>query len=164
MVDVFFWILIALAFFFSFVSLVYPILPGVLFLLGGYLLYGLFFGFHPLDWMFWVIQGVFVILLFAVDYLSNMYGVKKWGGSRAAVWGSTIGLIIGPFVLPLIGILLGPFIGAVIAELLVHQKGIRDAAKVGVGTLFGFLGGAFVKAVLQIVMILLFFNATVWSS
>ena len=54
---------------------------------------------------------LFVILLFGADTLSNLVGVKKFGGSKAGMWGSTIGLLIGPFVIPVAGILIGPFLG-----------------------------------------------------
>ena len=70
---------------------------------------------------FWIIQILFVILLFGADTLSNLVGVKKFGGSKAGMWGSTIGLLIGPFVIPVAGILVGPFLGAVIAELVVSR-------------------------------------------
>lgn len=157
-----YWAIIAILFLVSFISLIYPILPGVLFLILGYVLYGVFFSFSAFSIWFWVIQAILVILLFAVDYFSNLFGVKKRGGSRAAIWGSTIGLIIGPFILPFIGIILGPFLGAVLAELLVHSKTFSEAVQVGVGTLFGFLGGVIVKSTLQIVMIALFFSGVVF--
>ncbi|MCY7915868.1 DUF456 domain-containing protein, partial [Bacillus haynesii] len=55
----------------------------------------------------------------------NLLGIKRFGGSRAAIWGSTIGLLIGPFVIPVAGIILGPFIGALAGEMIVHQKDIK---------------------------------------
>ncbi len=54
------------------------------------------------------------------------------------MWGSTIGLLIGPFVIPVAGILIGPFLGAVIAELLVERRPFGEAVKSGVGSLVGF--------------------------
>ncbi|TLS36298.1 DUF456 domain-containing protein [Pseudalkalibacillus caeni] len=151
--GVIYWSIIFLSFIIAFVALVFPIVPGVLFLGLGFLLYGLFFTFDPLTPMFWIIQVFLVVLLFIADYVSNLVGVKKRGGTKAAVWGSTIGLLTGPFIIPFAGILIGPFLGAVIAELLVHKKPINEALKVGVGSLFGFLGGAFIKGLLQFVMI-----------
>ena len=47
---------------------------------------------------------------------------KKFGGSRRAVWGSTLGLIVGCFFGPW-GIVLGPFAGAFIAELTSNKNG-----------------------------------------
>jgi len=151
------WIVVIACFIVSFVGLVYPIIPGVLFLIGGFLLYGLFFSFADLSWWFWAIEIVFVVLLFAADTVANALGLKKFGGSNAGMWGSTIGLLIGPFVIPVAGILLGPFLGAVIAELIVERRSVGEAVKSGVGSLVGFFTSTIAKAVIQIVMIILFF-------
>lgn len=153
------WILVVACFMISFVGLVYPIIPGVLFLVGGFLLYGLFFSFSELSWWFWIIEILFVVLLFGADTLANAFGIKKFGGSNAGMWGSTIGLLIGPFVIPVAGILIGPFLGAVIAELIVKKRTFSEAVKSGIGSLVGFLTSTIVKAVIQIVMIIVFFMA-----
>ena len=153
------WILVIACFIISFVGLVYPIIPGVLFLVGGFLLYGLFFSFAELSWWFWVIELLFVVLLFGADTLANAFGIKKFGGSNAGMWGSTIGLLIGPFVIPVAGILIGPFLGAVIAELIVEKRTFSEAVKSGIGSLVGFLTSTIAKAVIQIVMIIVFFIA-----
>ncbi|HBT72233.1 MAG TPA: DUF456 domain-containing protein [Lysinibacillus sp.] len=153
------WILVIACFIISFIGLVYPIIPGVLFLVGGFLLYGVFFSFAELSWWFWVIEILFVVLLFGADTVANAFGIKKFGGSNAGMWGSTIGLLIGPFVIPVAGILIGPFLGAVIAELVVEKRTLNEAVKSGVGSLIGFLTSTIAKAVIQIVMIIVFFIA-----
>ncbi|MFJ7666046.1 DUF456 domain-containing protein [Lysinibacillus sp. NPDC097195] len=153
------WIVVIACFIVSFVGLVYPIIPGVLFLIGGFLLYGLFFSFADLSWWFWAIEIVFVVLLFAADTVANALGLKKFGGSNAGMWGSTIGLLIGPFVIPVAGILIGPFLGAVIAELIFERRTVGEAVKSGVGSLVGFFTSTVAKAGIQIVMIILFFIA-----
>src|SRR3954452_6198080 len=91
-----YWGLIILLFIVAFAGLVYPVIPSVLFLYAAFLLYGVLFSFDPFNWFFWVIQGLFVLLLFGADYIANMIGVKKYGGTKAGMWGSTIGLLVGP--------------------------------------------------------------------
>lgn len=152
----FFWLVIIILMIIAFVGLVYPIIPSVLFLIGAFLLYGLFFSFSPFNWLFWGIQGLFVILLFGADYLANLIGVKKFGGSKAGVWGSTIGLLVGPFVIPVIGILIGPFLGAVIAELLVNRTSFKSAIKIGIGSLVGFISSVITKGIIQVIMVIYF--------
>lgn len=153
------WILVIACFVVSFVGLIYPIIPGVIFLIGGFLLYGAFFSFAELSWWFWIIQILFVVLLFGADTVANAFGIKKFGGSNAGMWGSTIGLLIGPFVIPFAGILIGPFLGAVIAELLVERRKVGEAVKSGVGSLVGFLTSTVTKAIIQVAMIVIFFIA-----
>lgn len=155
--DIIAWILIIALFGVAFVGLIYPIIPSVLFILGGFVVYGLFYTFSDLPWWFWLIEILLVVLLFGADTVSNLVGVKKFGGSNAGIWGSTIGLLIGPFVIPFAGILVGPFLGAVVAELLVTRTTWQQALKAGVGSLVGFLTSIITKGILQALMIGLFF-------
>lgn len=145
-----------ICFIIAFLGLVYPIIPSAVFMFGGFLLYGLFASFDGLNWFFWTIQILFLVLLFVADTLSNIVGVKKFGGSKAGMWGSTIGLILGPFVIPIAGIILGPFLGAIIAELIVSRTNLKQAFKVGIGSLVGFLTSILTKGTLMIIMIILF--------
>lgn len=152
-----YWLIIWALFIVGFVGLIFPIIPGVLCILAGIIVYGLFFSFEQFSWLFWVIQAMFVLLLFGADYLANIWGVKKYGGSKAGVWGSTIGLLAGPFIIPGFGILIGPFAGAFLAELLVHRKPIKTAAAIGFGSVIGFIGSTITKFIIQIFMIVYFF-------
>jgi len=150
-------LIIAIIFFvIAYAGLVYPIIPSGVFMIVGFLLYGLFASFADMSYLFWIIQILFIILLFGADMLGNLVGVKKFGGSKAGMWGSTIGLLFGPFVIPVAGILLGPFIGAIIAELLVSRSGFKQAFKTGIGSLIGFLTSVVTKGVIMGVMIAVF--------
>jgi len=156
-VDILFWCVITALFVIAFIGLIYPIIPSVLFILAGFLIYGFSFSFDHFGWFFWLIQGLFIVLLFGADYFANLVSVKKFGGSKAGIWGSTIGLLIGPFVIPALGILIGPFLGAIIAELLVHKTGLKEAVKIGFGSVVGFVSSVITKGIIQVVMILYFF-------
>jgi uncharacterized protein len=151
------WVVAIVMFIIAFAGLVYPIIPSALFILGGFLLYGWIATFEGMTIWFWSIQILFVILLFGADTLSNLVGVKKFGGSKAGMWGSTIGLLIGPFVIPVAGILVGPFLGAVIAELAVSRIGVKRALKTGIGSLVGFLTSVVTKGIVMAVMLVVFF-------
>ncbi|KAA0560509.1 DUF456 domain-containing protein [Rossellomorea aquimaris] len=152
-----YWTIIIVLMILAFVGLIYPILPSVVFLIGSFILYGVFFSFEPFSWLFWTVQVLFVILLFGADYMANLIGVKKFGGTKAGIWGSTIGLLIGPFVIPVIGILIGPFLGAIIGEWVVHRSNLKTAVKVGVGSVVGFISSVVTKGIIQIVMAIYFF-------
>lgn len=156
MIEIIGWILVVICFIVAFVGVFYPIIPSVVFMLLGYIVYGLFFSFTELTWIFWGIQILFVLLLFSADMAANAFGVKKFGGTKAGIWGSTIGLLFGPFVIPVAGILIGPFIGAIIAELIVTREGVKQAIKSGVGSLIGFLTSSVVKIIVLIVMLVVF--------
>lgn len=150
------WIVAIIFFLVAFAGLIYPIIPSVVFIVGGFLLYGWIVSFEEMNWLFWVIQILFVVLLFSADTLSNLVGVKRFGGSKAGMWGSTIGLLAGPFVIPVAGILLGPFIGAVLAELIVTRSGLKQSILTGIGSLVGFLTSVLAKGGIMLVMIAIF--------
>lgn len=150
------WILIGLSFAVAFVGLVYPIIPSVVFLLIGYVLYGIFFSFAELTWLFWAIQILFVVLIFSADMLANAASVKRFGGTKPGLVGSTLGLLIGPFAIPVAGIIIGPFLGAFLAELIVSRKKPKAAFKAGVGSFVGLVTSSVVKAILFVIMIIIF--------
>jgi hypothetical protein len=158
------WLIVILLFAIGMAGAVFPVLPGSLAIFAGFIAYGLFFSFDPFGFWFWATQTFIVVLLFVADYVVNAWGVKKFGGSKASVWGSTIGIMIGPFVIPGLGLVIGPLAGALAGELLDGMaRGRRlDAAfishcfKVAWGALVGLLSSTAAKIVLQLVMIALF--------
>jgi uncharacterized protein YqgC (DUF456 family) len=153
--DILGWTLVVLLFVVGMAGAVYPILPGALAIYGAFFVYGLFFSFSEFGFWFWFIQTVIVIVLFVADYAVSAWGVKRFGGSRASVIGSTIGLIFGPFVIPALGLIIGPFVGAVIGEMIIGTR-YDKALKVGLGSVVGLFSSVVVKIILQLAMIVLF--------
>ncbi|OUM95272.1 MAG: hypothetical protein A9Z00_07810 [Thermobacillus sp. ZCTH02-B1] len=149
------WIIVILLFAVGMAGAVFPVLPGALAIYAAFFVYGFLVSFEPFGWLFWTIQTLIVAALFLADYAVNAWGVRKYGGSRASVIGSTIGVIVGPFVIPAFGLVIGPFLGAVIGELIAGSDPNR-AVKAGWGSLVGLFANTVVKIVLQAVMILLF--------
>jgi uncharacterized protein YqgC (DUF456 family) len=115
---------------------------------------------------FLVIMGLIMAAVTVLDYIVPIWGTKKFGGTKRGVWGSTIGLIVGIFVLPLLGIvlgpfgilgiILGPFLGAYIAESTGGQDSGR-ALKSAIGSFIGFLTGTFMKLAYSVVVAVYFF-------
>lgn len=149
------WVIVVVLFVVGMAGAVYPILPGALAIYAAFFVYGFMVTFEPFGWVFWTLQTLIVAMLFIADYAVNAWGVKRFGGSKASVWGSTIGVIIGPFVIPAFGIVIGPFAGAVIGELLAGSN-LEKSVKVGWGSLVGLFTSVVVKVVLQAAMIVMF--------
>lgn len=148
-------ILVIILFIVGMAGTIYPILPGVFAVYGAFFVYGFFVTFDHFNFWFWFIQTFILVILLVADYLVGAWGVKKFGGTRASVIGSTIGIIIGPFIFNLPGIIVGPFVGAVIGELIVHTP-FKTAVKVGVGSVVGLFSSVLVKIIMQGIMIVLF--------
>jgi uncharacterized protein YqgC (DUF456 family) len=105
---------------------------------------------------FLLIMGTVALLLsILLDYLVSMAGARKYGASRAGVWGSVAGMIIGVFFFPPLGIFIGALMGGVICELFAGKK-TEDAIRVGWGIFVGNLAGIVIKFA-YCLMILFFF-------
>ncbi|NOU92833.1 DUF456 family protein [Paenibacillus sp. LMG 31456] len=150
------WIIVIVLFIIGMVGAVYPVLPGAVAIYAAYFVYGWMIGFEPFGFWFWLTQTTILVVLLIADYAVSALGVKKFGGTKASVIGSTIGLILGPFVIPIAGLLIGPFLGAVIGELIIGTEW-KQALRAGVGALVGFFSSVVVKLLLQALMIILFF-------
>ncbi|MCU7667745.1 DUF456 domain-containing protein [Bacillus thuringiensis] len=153
--NIMIWSLITLLFILSFVGLIYPIIPSVLMVWGGVLLYHFAINPHELTMITWISLGVLTILLFIADYVANLYFVEKAGGSKWGTRAAAIGLIIGSFVLPPVGVIVIPFVLVFLVEIMQH-KSLSESLKVAFGTLMAFLSGTFAKGVIQFIMIVIF--------
>ncbi|MFD0590721.1 DUF456 domain-containing protein [Paenibacillus sp. GCM10027627] len=153
--DILGWTLVILLFVIGMAGTIYPILPGVVAIYGAFFVYGLFFSFEPFGIIFWTLQTLILIVLFIADYAVSAWGVKRFGGSKASIVGTTIGLIFGPFVIPAFGLIIGPFAGAVIGEMTAGAN-FEKSLKVGWGSLVGLFTSVVVKILLQSIMIVMF--------
>lgn len=97
------------------------------------------------SWQFLLIWGIVVVFIQVLDYIIPAWGTKRTGGSKAGVWGSTVGLFVGLFMGPW-GIIIGPFAGAVIGELLTG-KTTAEAFRSGWGSFLGLLTGTVLKLI-----------------
>jgi uncharacterized protein YqgC (DUF456 family) len=95
---------------------------------------------------FLVIMALIMIALQVLDYFIPIWGTKRFGGTKAGVTGSTIGLFAGVFLGP-VGIIAGPFLGALLAELIVNPNEVKRAWKSATGSFVGFLLGTGLKLI-----------------
>lgn len=153
--DVVGWIVVIVLFIVGMAGAVYPVLPGALAIYFAFFVYGWFFSFASYNALFWIIQTLIVVALFIADYAVNAWGVKRFGGSRLSAILSTVGIIIGPFVIPAFGLIMGPFIGAVLGEL-IGKAPLDRAIKVGFGSVLGLFTSTVMKVILQLAMIIVF--------
>lgn len=140
-----------------------PVLPGVpvswLGLVALYLSPKLEF-----DWTFLIITGIVAILLYILDYIIPALGTKKYGGSKAGVYGTMIGLIAGIIVPIPFGILIGAFVGAFIGEVAFNKTQGDVAVKAAFGSFLGFLASTFVKFMATMVYLGIFIYKVVVNS
>ena len=135
-----------------------PILPGPPISWVGLLLLH-FTSVINMTWTFLGITLAIALLVFALDYVIPAIGTKKFGGTKAGVIGTTVGLVValifpvfGPF-----GIIIWPFIGALVGELL-NKADKKTDTKAAFGSFLGFLTGTFMKFLVAIVYLGMFIS------
>ena len=111
----------------------------------------------PDDWWLLGITLVFAIAVFILDYIIPAVGTKKFGGSKAGMAGTIVGLLVaiifpvlGPF-----GIIVWPFVGALVGEL-INKADQKTALKAAFGSFLGFLTGTFMKFLIAIIYLGIF--------
>lgn len=107
---------------------------------------------------FMVIMAGIMVVVTALDFLIPAWGTKKFGGSKAGVTGSAVGLIVGLFFGP-VGIVLGPFVGAFLGELIANGTEFKLALKSATGSFIGFLLSTGLKLIYGGVCAFYFFKA-----
>ena len=103
-------------------------------------------------WTFAFITIVVTIL----DYIVPVWGTKKFGGTKAGMWGAGLGVFAGLFFAP-VGLIIMPFIGALIGELIAGRDE-RTSIKAGFGSFIGFLTGVLMKLIVCFIMTFYFFK------
>jgi uncharacterized protein YqgC (DUF456 family) len=111
----------------------------------------------PQDWWFLGITLAIALFVFALDYIIPAMGTKKFGGSKAGMIGTTLGLLVALLfpVLGVFGIIIWPFVGAFLGEIL-NKADKKTALKAAFGSFLGFITGTFLKFMVSIVFLGLF--------
>lgn len=117
----------------------------------------------PDDWLFLGITLAIALTVFALDYIIPAVGTKKFGGTKAGMLGTMIGLLVALFfpILGPFGIIIWPFVGALVGELM-NKADKKTATKAAFGSFIGFLTGTFLKFMVTIVYLGLFI-VTAWE-
>ena len=126
-----------------------PVLPGPLTSWVGLLILD-FTDAIPMSTSFLIITFSIALGVWILDYFIPAMGTKRFGGSKAGIIGTSIGLIVG-LIAPIPGgIIIGPFCGALIGEL-INKSEFSKAVKAAIGSFLGFLASTFIKFVITII-------------
>jgi uncharacterized protein len=155
------------------VGAVVPVMPGPSLIVGASIVAGFLYNWDNLT-ISLVVSSVVLVMCFAIEQLSGIWGAQKAGASHWGQIGSIVGLFLGFFGLlpalplggPLVGMFFGPFIGAVVGELLYPRSvpmGDRFSIsfKAGVGIVLGSVIGLILQGLLSLFAAIVF-AATTW--
>lgn len=112
-----------------------------------------------------IITFVIAVIILILDYVIPAAGTKRFGGSKAAAIGTTIGLIVGIFAPIPFGFLIGPFLGAFIGEIIFNkQSNTKKALRAASGSFLGFLASTFMSFVTACVYLGIFISIFIKNS
>ena len=152
--DIALYLLAALLIVGGLAGAVLPALPGIPMLFGGIWLVAAVDHYRHLGLGWLLLIGALGVLGVIVDFVAATLGARRVGASRTALWGASLGTLIGMFFgVP--GLLLGPVAGALLGELASGTSVLRST-HVGIGTWLGLLFGTLVKLVISLMMLGLF--------
>jgi len=154
MMDIALYVLAALLIVGGMAGAVLPTLPGIPMIFGGIWLTAAVDHYRHLGMWWLLLIGALGAVGVIIEFVASVLGARRVGASRLALWGASLGTLIGMFFgVP--GLLLGPFIGALLGELASGNSVLRSA-HVGIGTWLGLLFGTLAKLVISFMMIGLF--------
>lgn len=141
-----------------------PILPGPLTSWIGLLILK-FTDAVPISNTFITATFIVALIIWFLDYIIPALGTKRFGGSKAGMIGTTIGLIVGIFSPIPGGIIIGSFFGALAGEL-TNDNNVRKATKAAFGSFLGFIASTFLKFIIAMIYFGFFFSkvSTNWSN
>ena len=110
----------------------------------------------PFDNQFLFITFLIAALIFALDLIIPILGLKKLGGSKKGLIGSTIGLLLGLFLAGPVGLLIGSFFGAIAGEY-VNNNSLKKSIRPAMGTFIGMAVGTTIKFLTSTIFLGLYF-------
>jgi uncharacterized protein YqgC (DUF456 family) len=121
---------------FGLLGCILPIVPGPPLSYAALIILSVAKKWEPFGITFLIIMGVLMLAVSLVDYVFPAIGAKRYGASKAGVWFSVIGMVVGIFFIPPWGMFIGALAGALIGELLMG-KGGKMALRAGWGIFVG---------------------------
>ncbi|WP_373058410.1 DUF456 domain-containing protein [Zunongwangia sp. H14] len=152
--DIIFFSIAAFFMLLGILGSILPVLPGVPFSWLGLLIFYLAPS-VPFNYWFLGISLAVAILIYVLELVIPAIGTKRFGGTKAGMIGTTIGLIAGIFTPIPFAILIGPIVGAFIGEM-INKSDSKSALKAAFGSFIGFLASSFMEFMVSLIFLILF--------
>ena len=123
-----------------------PIIPGPPLSFIALLVLTAFTDYKSSDEFLWQWAAI-VVVVTVVDFWLQIYGVKKFGGTKKAINGTMIGLFLGIIAPIPLGFIVGPFVGAFVGAYIDEKDDLIKVLKIASGALVGFIGGLVLKLI-----------------
>jgi uncharacterized protein YqgC (DUF456 family) len=91
----------------------------------------------------WILLGA-TVLVTAIDVLLPFVGAKRYGATKAGMWGSVVGMLAGMIWFPPFGLIVGTLVGAFAGEW-IRGRASGESAKAAWGVFVGTMVGIGLK-------------------
>lgn len=157
--EIILWSGVGLLFAVGLAGTLIPLMPGILLILAGVLIFAFVNSFVAISVSTVVVITLLAILAWLADYFAGALGARVGGGGRYATIGAAIGGMLGFFFLfgPL-GLLAGTFVGAFAGAIYEGTK-LQQAHRVALFSILAATGAAIFQFFIGLVIIIAFFVA-----
>ena len=137
-------------------------LGGTFVILGVGVVTGFITEFSRVEWLTLVILAILAVIGEIIESILGIFTVRKFGASRAAMFGTFFGGLVGgaagtglmPVIGSLIGAFVGAFLGAVLGEFL-HRRKLEPSLRAGWAAFVGRVIATAVKFEIGVLMIII---------
>ncbi len=137
------------------IGTVLPMIPGLILILAGMIIYSWHAGFEILGLDFILTMVLLAIAGTGIDILTSAVGAKKFGASQLGTVAVVVGMIFGIFTMGPFGLIIGPIVAVTVTEM-IRGKNFKQALSVLLGVLLGLLSGIAIRVIIGIAMIVAF--------
>lgn len=143
----------------GFVSVFFPVAPGILLIWFAILLYAALTDFSEVTNEFILFISFLAVVTIFLDFIAAKWGIRKFTMNKKAIIGAVIGGIAGSLFGQLWAFFTGPLLGAVVIQLFTGHDTIWSVRGSRIH-IIGFMGGSIIKLVISITMIGMFLWVT----
>jgi uncharacterized protein len=140
----------------GFVGVFLPILPGVLLVFAGTLLYAWSTGFQVITIGNLIFFLILTAISSALDYIGGVLTAKKYGASKYGLIGGVLGSLLGLAIFSIPGLIIGQLAGVTLGELL-FGKQMKESFTSGFAMFVGYLLGSVVKVFFAGLIVIIFY-------
>ncbi len=133
-----------------------PFLPDTVFFWAAVLLYYFIDSNAVYSLYFWIGAVLITIIILAADYFSNLYFIKKQGGSNRTIITAVLAMILGTFLFGPLGFIVLPFVLIFLVEFW-KSRNKRNSFKLALSSIFAFFASALAKLGMQLFLMIWFF-------
>lgn len=136
-----------------------PMLPGTILIFASALVWAWADGFQSMSWPSLTALAGLTVVSEGARYLMQTVGARAAGATWKGVLASSVGAILGLIFFSIPGAILGAVGALLLVDYRQHRGDLRQASKLTVGVLLGYLGSYAAQFAIALVMLaIIFYN------